>query len=217
MTAPEPASSGFTVTVEADPFDSGEVTAFEVVFHWDGESTNATFALDLSDTEDLSLGSSSPAQGWVSWAKRPTLALAWEHPERDEARASTVEVDELSEGTELTEADWEAIARAITLDVMSDAASTSKSVYLGQVEVDSGTLLVADPVYVLPNAEQGRTGIDYTVLTSMAGAVTPVAGGMGLLLANFGGDGSFPAFGEIEDGEMWKLTVLFVDPSEDDE
>ena len=33
--------------------------------------------------------------------------------------------------------------------------------FLGVVEVDSGTLLVGDPIYCLPRAKDGKSGIDY--------------------------------------------------------
>ena len=42
-----------------------------------------------------------------------------------------------------------------------DKASTVERRFLGTVEVDSGTLLVGDPVYCLPYAIDDKAGIDY--------------------------------------------------------
>ena len=36
-----------------------------------------------------------------------------------------------------------------------------------------------------------------------------------LLLGAFGGDGTFPVFGEFEDGELLRVTIEFVDVLED--
>lgn len=210
-------ASAFTVTVEADPFETGETTAYDVTFDWDGEASRAAFVFDISDGPGLSPASSSPAYGWVSWMNQPTIVLAWQHPERGEVRASTVEVEGLSQDDELTDDDWDAIARAVTLDVMSDAPGAPESVYLGNVEVDSGSLLLADPAYVLPDRERGKPGVDHGDVQAAVGHVARVAGGLGLVVGNFGGDGSFPVFGELEDGVMYKLTILFVEPPEDDE
>ena len=37
-----------------------------------------------------------------------------------------------------------------------------------------------------------------------------------LLLGRFGGDGTFPVFGEYEDGELLRVTIEFIDPPEDE-
>src|SRR5262249_40556734 len=39
--------------------------------------------------------------------------------------------------------------------------SDSKTLFLGMVEVDGGTLVIGDPGYMLPRASQHRPGIDY--------------------------------------------------------
>lgn len=89
--------------------------------------------------------------------------------------------------------------------------------FLGLVEVDSGTLLLGDPLYCLPSVDQGRPGIDYSAIFN-AGDVpaAPLAGMPVLLLGRFGGDGTFPVFGEFEDGELVRVTVEFVEPEEDE-
>jgi len=201
------------VTVDADPFDSGQMTAYDVAFDWDGESRHASFVFDISESAELSPASSSPAHGWVTWLTAARLVVAWEHPERDESRASTIELDDPVADDEPTEEDWKAIALAITLDVMSDPPVITWK-YLGNVEVDSGTLLVGDPAYVLPHAEQGKPGVDYADLVLSRAADRPAAKLPVVLVDNFGGDGSFPVYGDVEDGELYRLSVAFVEPEE---
>jgi hypothetical protein len=85
---------------------------------------------------------------------------------------------------------------------------------LGLVDVDSGTLLIGDPGYVLPHAEGSKPGVDYEAVIGAHGAVTRLADLPVLLLQDFGGDGTFPVFGEFEDGELVRVTVEFVEPDE---
>ena len=91
--------------------------------------------------------------------------------------------------------------------------------FLGMVEVDSGTLLVGDPPYCLPDAERGQAGHRLPGRHRRPGR----AGGLPrrrpvLLLGRFGGDGTFPVYGEFdEDGEFLRATIEFVEPDEDDE
>jgi hypothetical protein len=44
--------------------------------------------------------------------------------------------------------------------------------FRGIVEVDSGTLLLDDPLHCLPEAASGKTGIDYAAVID-AGSVPP--------------------------------------------
>jgi hypothetical protein len=90
--------------------------------------------------------------------------------------------------------------------------------FLGMVEVDSGTLLLGDPLYCLPRAKGGTPGIDYA---SVIGAPDEAASYLGgkpvLLLGQFGGDGTFPVFADVdEDGFVVRVTVVFVEPEEDE-
>jgi hypothetical protein len=90
--------------------------------------------------------------------------------------------------------------------------------FLGMVEVDSGTLIIGDPCYVLPRASQGRAGVDYekVVVTNDGQHASYLAGQPVLLLQNFGGDGTFPVYGEFEDGEFIGVRI-HLDPPMDDE
>jgi hypothetical protein len=89
--------------------------------------------------------------------------------------------------------------------------------FLGVVEVDSGTLLLGDPLYCLPEAASRRSGIDYAaVLAAPDDPAAPLDGRPVLLLGRFGGDGTYPVFGELEDGELVRVTVEFVGPGEDE-
>jgi hypothetical protein len=71
--------------------------------------------------------------------------------------------------------------------------------FLGMIEVDSGTLLVGDPVYVLPRARDAKPGVDFQeVVDADASVYAPRIGGKPvLLLRRFGGDGPFPVFGKF--------------------
>lgn len=87
---------------------------------------------------------------------------------------------------------------------------------LGYVEVDSGALIVGDPLYVLPQADAGRAGVDYAEV-----AATPdkpalyLAGRPVLLLQQFGGDGTYPVIGEFERGRLVRVRIdLDVEPEE---
>jgi hypothetical protein len=89
--------------------------------------------------------------------------------------------------------------------------------FLGIVEVDSGTLVLGDPLYCLPEAARGRPGIDYAaVIEAPDEHASYLASKPVLLLGRFGGDGTFPVFGEYEDGELLRVIVEFVDPPEDE-
>ena len=91
----------------------------------------------------------------------------------------------------------------------------SETRYLGQVEVDSGTLVIGDPCYLLRRAAEGRPGVDYEAVLQTDDPVTsPLDGQPVVLLRQFGGDGSFPVFGEYEDGELIRAIVDFVEPDE---
>jgi hypothetical protein len=89
--------------------------------------------------------------------------------------------------------------------------------FLGTVEVDSGTLVLGDPVYVLPSAEHERAGIDWqTVLDAPSERMVPLVGGAAMLLSGFGGDGTYPVFAELdEDGVVYRVSIYFVEPGED--
>ena len=89
--------------------------------------------------------------------------------------------------------------------------------FLGLVEVDSGTLLVGDPGYVLPWSERGKPGVDYAaVIAAVPSAVAgPLAGTPTLLIQDFGGDGTFPVFGEFDGPDLMRLIVEFVELEEE--
>ena len=89
--------------------------------------------------------------------------------------------------------------------------------FLGTVDVDSGTLLLGDALYVLPSERDGRPGVDWAViLDAPSEPATPLVGGLALLLGSFGGDGTYPVFAELdEDGTIARVTVEFVEPEEE--
>jgi hypothetical protein len=88
--------------------------------------------------------------------------------------------------------------------------------FLGLVEVDSATLLLVDPCYLPesnPSALTGREGGEEAAAPELA---VPAVHGLGLLLRRFGGDGTFPVFGEVEDGVLVRATIEFIEPPEED-
>lgn len=91
--------------------------------------------------------------------------------------------------------------------------------FLGMVEVDSGTLLLGDPMYCLPQAERHKPGIDYEAVIRASDELGAYLDGSPvLLLGHFGGDGSFPVYGEIDGyGELIRVTIEFVGPHDDAE
>jgi len=91
--------------------------------------------------------------------------------------------------------------------------------FLGVVEVDSGTLLLGDPAYCLPRAERAEPGIDYETIIGAPDEPASYLGGRPvLLLGHFGGDGTFPVYGEIDEyGELVRVTIEFVGPDDGDE
>ncbi len=91
--------------------------------------------------------------------------------------------------------------------------------FLGIAEVDSGTLLIADPAYVLPRATEGKPGVDYEEVVRAVGTnhAQPLACMPVVLLQNFGGDGPFPVFGDFDDGELIGIWINLDPPLDDDE
>ena len=91
--------------------------------------------------------------------------------------------------------------------------------YLGVVEVDSGTLVIGDPTYLLPRAREWRAGVDYQAVLDAEPEphAQPLAGQPVLLVQNFGGDGTFPVFGEFIDGELVGIHIDLDPPMFDEE
>ncbi len=91
--------------------------------------------------------------------------------------------------------------------------------YFGNVEVDSGTLLVADPCYVLPRADRAEAGVDYKAVldADFNEHASRIGSKPVILLSNFGGDGSFPVFGEFDEGELVGIYIDLAPPDDDEE
>lgn len=96
---------------------------------------------------------------------------------------------------------------------------TQERTFLGMVEVDSGTLILGDPMYCLPDAERGKPGIDYdAVMKAPAAPRVYLDGRPVMLLSQFGGDGTYPVYAEkAEDGEIERITIEFVGPDDDED
>jgi hypothetical protein len=100
-----------------------------------------------------------------------------------------------------------------------DTQNADERRFLGVVEVDSGTLVVGDPAYLLARASEGKQGIDYQVVVDAPEvAASYLAERPVILLGQFGGDGTFPVFGEFdEDGVLARVTIDFVELDDEDE
>ena len=100
-----------------------------------------------------------------------------------------------------------------------DVEPEVKRRFLGVIEVDSGTLLLGDPVYCLPHAERDKAGIDYeSIIRAPNEPASYLAGKPVMLLQQFGGDGTFPVFGEIDEyGELVRVTIEFIELEDSDD
>lgn len=90
--------------------------------------------------------------------------------------------------------------------------------FLGIVDVDSATLLIGDPAYVLPSRADGKEGVDYEQvrhLDLMSAPAFRLAGMPVVLVVSSDGDGTFPVFAEYEDGELMRVVIEFLGPDED--
>ena len=84
--------------------------------------------------------------------------------------------------------------------------------FLGVIEIDSGTLVIGDPAYLLPSTGHSKPGIDYQAVIDAAPlAHQPFANGLAMLLTTPDGDGPLGVYGEFEDGELWKVSII-LDP-----
>jgi hypothetical protein len=94
--------------------------------------------------------------------------------------------------------------------------SERTSSFLGLVEVQGGSLVIGDPGYLLPHAASRSPGIDYAEVVGAGDtwAAQPLANKPVLLLQRFGGDGTFPVYGEFQD-ERLRAVLIDLDPDED--
>lgn len=91
--------------------------------------------------------------------------------------------------------------------------------FLGVAEVDSGTLLIGDPAYLLPRASEGKPGVDYEEILRVDSSVHAqrLAGQPVLLLNGFGGDGTFPVYGDYLGPELMGVWIDLDPPMDDEE
>ena len=83
--------------------------------------------------------------------------------------------------------------------------------FLGVVEVDSGTILIGDPAYVLPDAARSKPGIDYKEIVDLRigeESAIPMANGLAQL-AIVRDDGPYFVYGEFDDGMLIRITIEF--------
>jgi hypothetical protein len=80
--------------------------------------------------------------------------------------------------------------------------------FLGVIEIDSGTLVVGDPAYLLPRAEDGKPGVDYQVVIDSGLSAFQPFDKVSMLFTTPDGDGPLAVYGEFEDGELWKVSII---------
>jgi hypothetical protein len=56
----------------------GDFVAFDISIIWDGGGSHATWSLDISEYEAISMASSAPIYGWASWRNGDDLLLAYQ-------------------------------------------------------------------------------------------------------------------------------------------
>ena len=88
---------------------------------------------------------------------------------------------------------------------------------LGAVEVDSGMLVVGDPIHLLPHAAKARPGLDAQVTIDADALVPamPIARDLALLLQRFGGDGRYPVYGRFDGPQLVSVRIDFEEPEAD--
>lgn len=81
---------------------------------------------------------------------------------------------------------------------------------LGLIAVDSGTIIVGDAVYILPDRSAGKAGADYQeVVDAPMGPAVRLGDRPVLLIQNFGGDGAYAVYGEFDEEGFARLIVDF--------
>jgi len=89
---------------------------------------------------------------------------------------------------------------------MTEPAPVRERRFFGVIEVDSGTIVVGDPAYLLPSREQGKAGVDYQAVIDSEGQGVPI-GGQPVVLVTVMDDAPYPVYGEYEDGELVRVCV----------
>ena len=80
--------------------------------------------------------------------------------------------------------------------------------FVGLVGVDSGTMVVGDPAYLLGFKAEDKVGVDYQeIIDAPIQPIQELRGRPVLLFHAPEGDGSYPVFAEFEDGELLSFTV----------
>jgi hypothetical protein len=91
--------------------------------------------------------------------------------------------------------------------------------YIGDIGVDSGTVMLVDPGYVLPWDETGEKGLDYGRAQGLdkpehrAGMSEFELGGqdLGVLISSGFGDGMYPVYVRRAFGRIAELRVEFIE------
>ena len=95
---------------------------------------------------------------------------------------------------------------------MKKKTKTEKKV-IGQLGVDSGTLMIGDPCYAIhretPYKEFGKNWLDFcdTVLGDHADSVYPVGDGLAVAVSTVYGDGVYNLVGTYTSGVLTKIEV----------
>lgn len=90
---------------------------------------------------------------------------------------------------------------------------------LGYLAVDSGTIMIGDPCYTLPNdgscrTKEAKNWLKFVEATREA-ISEPFGKDTALVLNNFGGDGRFPVYGIYRNGMIAEVHIV-LDGSEEE-
>lgn len=100
---------------------------------------------------------------------------------------------------------------------------------VGECDVDSGQIMIIDPCYVLHDNDEivgGNHGDDKPTYDELLAAydlrenltrVGPMSWQGGVVTSDFGGDGTFPVYAEMDGHRVLSLTIEFRDEDDEEE
>lgn len=95
---------------------------------------------------------------------------------------------------------------------------TSKTL-IGHCAVDSGSLMIVDPCYVLNDEKTSveknglyQAGVDIILKKKFGEVIYSGVGGKGIITTTFDGDGSYPVYAEVDQNGLPRKIVIDLCP-----